>query len=91
MSKKGLSRREILKITAAGGAASVFGKAYGAACVDQAPIGITAPAPGAPVWLDVALDNSNGGGRGSQFWWIGDAGSWNNPSTWKRTSFVAAP
>jgi len=46
MSKKGLSRRELLKFTAAGGAASLFGRAYGAACVDQTPIGITAPAPG---------------------------------------------
>ncbi|MBI5070450.1 MAG: multicopper oxidase domain-containing protein [Deltaproteobacteria bacterium] len=33
-------------MSAAGGAASVFARAYGATCVDQSPIGIDAPAPG---------------------------------------------
>ncbi len=56
-----------------------------------ADAGISAPAPGAPVWIDVALDNSNGGGRGSQFVWIGNPDFWKTPSMWKKTSFVAAP
>ncbi len=56
-----------------------------------ADLGIAPPVAGAPVWLDVALDNSNGGGRGSQFWWIGNGSSWNNPASWKKTSFAAAP
>ncbi|MFL5299327.1 MAG: twin-arginine translocation signal domain-containing protein, partial [Anaeromyxobacteraceae bacterium] len=47
MSNKKMTRRDMLKVTAAGGAATAFaGKAYGAVCVDQTPIGITAPAPG---------------------------------------------
>lgn len=54
-------------------------------------LGILAPAPGKPVWLDVALDNSNGGARSSQLWWIGDGSSWKIPSSWKKTSFLAAP
>jgi hypothetical protein len=56
-----------------------------------ADLGIGAPAPGAPVWIDVALDNSNGGGRGSQFVWIGNGDFWKTPSMWKKTSFVAQP
>jgi FtsP/CotA-like multicopper oxidase with cupredoxin domain len=43
MSKNKLSRRDMLKITAAGGAATAFGKAYAATCVDTTPIGINAP------------------------------------------------
>lgn len=56
-----------------------------------ADLGIAAPAPGGPVWLDVALDNSNGSGRGSQFVWIGNGDFWKTPSMWKKTSFVAQP
>ncbi len=54
-----------------------------------ADAGLAKAAPGAPVWIDVALDNSNGGGRGSQFWWQGDGNSWKKPADWFKTTFVA--
>ncbi|HET9596033.1 MAG TPA: multicopper oxidase domain-containing protein [Anaeromyxobacteraceae bacterium] len=50
MSKRNYSRRDMLKIGAAAGAAGVVGKAYGAVCADTRPIGISDPvSPGSPV------------------------------------------
>jgi FtsP/CotA-like multicopper oxidase with cupredoxin domain len=46
MSKKNISRRDVLKVGAAAGAAGVVGKAYGAVCADTVPIGIDEAYPG---------------------------------------------
>lgn len=56
-----------------------------------AELGLSAPAPGAPVWIDVALDNGNGGARSAQYPWLGTLDLWKTPSMWKKSSFVAQP
>src|SRR6266545_2613439 len=49
-----LSRRDMMKITAAAGAASLFGKAFGATCTDTSPVGIdVARNTGCPVDADL--------------------------------------
>jgi FtsP/CotA-like multicopper oxidase with cupredoxin domain len=56
MSKKKtqLSRRDLLKITVVGGAASLFGKAYGQVCADTVPVDISKVADtGCPVDVDL--------------------------------------
>lgn len=56
-----------------------------------AELGLSAPEPGAPVWIDLALDNSEGYGRSAQFQWYGNADIYKTPSMWKKSSFVAQP
>lgn len=57
----------------------------------HAELGISPPAPGQPVWLEVALDNANGGARAAQWVWLGNLDMWKTPSMWKKTAFAAAP
>ncbi len=54
-----------------------------------AELGIAAPAPGNPVWVDFALDNSDGGGRVAQYAWLGTEDLYKTPSMWKKSAFVA--
>ena len=56
-----------------------------------AELGLAAPAPGAPVWLDVSLDDAKGGARVGQLVWHGTENDYQNPSLWKKTSFVSGP
>jgi hypothetical protein len=57
----------------------------------MAELGLAAPAPGAPVWIDLALDSSEGAGRSGQFIWLGNADVWKTPSMWKKSVFVPQP
>lgn len=56
-----------------------------------AELGLAAPAPGAPVWVDMALDDAGGGGRITQLAWLGSADLYKTPLMWKKTTFVAQP
>lgn len=53
-----------------------------------AELGIASPAPGAPVWIDFALDNSNGAERVAQYAWLGSEDLYKTPSMWKRSAFA---
>lgn len=53
-----------------------------------AELGITAPAPGKPVWIDFALDNSDGADRAAQYAWLGTEDLYQTPSMWKRSVFA---
>ncbi len=50
-----------------------------------------APAPGAPVWVDFALDNADTLGRSLQLTWHGDSEIYKTPKLWKKTEFAAQP
>lgn len=50
-------------------------------------LGLTVAA-GATVWVDFALDNSNGSGRSGQLVWHGTGDNYKNPSLWKKTTFA---
>ncbi len=56
-----------------------------------AELGLSAPAPGAPVWVDMALDNADGGGRTAQLIWLGSSDFYKTPALWKKATFVARP
>jgi len=56
-----------------------------------ADLALAAPAPGATVWIDFALDNSDAVGRAAQYPWHGDPDLYKTPSLWKRSSFVSQP
>jgi hypothetical protein len=56
-----------------------------------AELGLTPPAPGAPVWVDFALDNADTIGRANQFTWHGDAEIYKTPRLWKKSEFAAQP
>lgn len=56
-----------------------------------AELGLATPTPGATVWIDVALDNSDAVGRAGQYPWHGDVDLYKTPKLWKKTKFVAQP
>ncbi|HYD42124.1 MAG TPA: sugar-binding protein [Anaeromyxobacter sp.] len=56
-----------------------------------AELGLEPPAPGAPVWIDFALDNADTIGRASQHPWHGNPDLYKTPKLWKRSSFAPQP
>jgi hypothetical protein len=56
-----------------------------------ADLGLAPPVPGEPVWIDFALDNSDGTGRNGQFTWHGSFDLYKTPSMWKKSRFVPQP
>ncbi len=56
-----------------------------------AELGLLPPAPGAPVWVDFALDNSDTVGRANQLLWHGGPDIYKTPKLWLKSTFVAQP